>query len=83
MLVAAYEDQQWPIVPTDPIDAIKFHMEQNGFRQKDLAVVVGSVSRASEILNRRRPLTVDMVRAIHAAWSIPLSSLIGTERRAA
>jgi len=83
ILVAAYEERQWPILPPDPVEAIKFHMEQNGFRQKDLAGVIGSESRASEILNRRRPLTVQMIKAIHAAWSIPLESLIGAEHRAA
>ena len=54
-------------------------MEQNGFRQKDLADVIGSTSRASEILNRRRPLTVEMIKAIHTAWAAPLASLIGAE----
>ena len=83
VLVSAYEDAQWPILPPDPIDAIKFHMEQNGYKQKDLAGVIGSISRASEVLNRRRPLTVEMIKAIHRAWSIPLESLIGTEDRAA
>ncbi len=83
ILTAAYEDERWPIFPPDPIDAINFHMEQNGLKQKDLAGVIGSVSRASEVLGRHRTLTVDMIRAIHAAWSIPLESLIGTESRAA
>lgn len=83
VLVSAYEDRQWPMLPPDPVDAIKFHMEQNGFRPKDLAAVIGSVSRASEVLNRRRPLTIEMIRAIHAAWSIPLSSLIGPRSQAA
>jgi HTH-type transcriptional regulator/antitoxin HigA len=79
VLVSAYEGQRWPILPPDPIEAIKFHMEQNSLRQKDLAQVVGSESRASEILNRRRALTVQMIKAIHAAWSIPLECLIGAE----
>ncbi len=79
VLVAAYEDRHWPILPPDPVGAIKFHMEQNGFRQKDLAAVIGSASRASEILNGRRSLTVEMIRAIHAAWSVPLEALIGVE----
>jgi HTH-type transcriptional regulator/antitoxin HigA len=83
VLVSAYEEERWPILPPDPIEAIKFHMEQNGYKQKDLAGVIGSVSRASEVLNRRRPLTVEMIRAIHAAWSVPLECLIGTEDRAA
>jgi HTH-type transcriptional regulator/antitoxin HigA len=58
-------------------------MEQNGLRQKDLAGIIGSVSRASEVLNRRRPLTVEMIKALHRAWSMPLQSLIGSEDRAA
>ena len=81
-LIAAYEDRHWPILPPEPVEAIKFHMEQNGFRQKNLADVIGSESRASEILNRRRPLTVQMIRAIHAAWSIPLVSLVGPPEEA-
>ena len=83
ILVAAYEDSRWPILPPDPVEAIKFHMEQNAFRQKDLAGVIGSESRASEVLSRRRPLTVQMIRAIHAAWSVPLESLIGADDQAA
>ncbi len=79
VLVSAYEDEHWPVLPPDPVDAIKFHMDQNGFRQKDLAGIIGSVSRASEVLNRRRPLTVEMIKAIHAAWAVPLESLIGAE----
>jgi HTH-type transcriptional regulator/antitoxin HigA len=67
VLVAAYEEGRWPILPPDPVEAIKFHMEQNGFRQKDLAGVIGSESRASEVLSRRRSLTVQMIKAIHAA----------------
>jgi HTH-type transcriptional regulator / antitoxin HigA len=83
VLVSTYEDGRWPILPPDPVEAIKFHMEQNGLQQKDLASVIGSVSRASEVLSRRRPLTVAMIRHIHAAWSVPLASLIGAEDRAA
>jgi len=83
VLVAAYEEQRWPILPPDPVEAIRFHMEQNGLRNRDLAAVLGSESRASEILNRRRPLTVQMIRAIHDAWSIPLQSLIGGDAQAA
>ena len=58
-------------------------MEQNGLRQKDLASIIGSVSRASEVLNRRRPLTIEMIKAIHRIWDIPFESLIGAEDRAA
>lgn len=83
VLVAAYEEQRWPILPPEPVAAIRFHMEQNGLRNRDLAAVLGSESRASEILNRRRPLTVQMIRAIHEAWSIPLESLVGSGAQAA
>lgn len=79
VLVSAYEDEHWPVSPPHPVEAIKFHMEQNGLKQKDLAALIGSVSRASEILSRRRPLTVEMIRAIHRGWKIPLASLIGAE----
>jgi HTH-type transcriptional regulator / antitoxin HigA len=77
ILVAAYEDAHWLMLPPDPVDAIKFHMEQSGPRQKDLAGVLGSASRASEILRRRRGLTVEMIRAVHKVWAIPLDSLVG------
>lgn len=82
-LVSAYEDARWPILPPDPIEAIRFHMEQNGYRQKDLADVIGSVSRASEVLNGHRGLSVEMIRALNAAWSIPLEALIGASRQVA
>lgn len=67
----------------DPVEAIKFHMEQNGLKQKDLAAVIDSSSRASEVLNPRRPLTIDMIRSIHGQWGIPLESLVEAEQRAA
>jgi HTH-type transcriptional regulator/antitoxin HigA len=63
---------------------LTLHMQHNGrLRQKDLAAVIGSVSRASEVLGRQRSLTIEMIRAIHAAWSILLSSLIGAQDQAA
>ena len=85
ILVSAYEDGRWPILPPDPVDAIRFHMEQNGLKQKELASVIGSSSRASEVLNRHRPLTVEMIRAIHKELIIPLEALIGNgaDQRAA
>jgi len=79
ILVSVYEDEHWPIRPPHPVEALRFHMEQNGLRPKDLAAVLGSESRASDILNRRRRLTVRMIKDIHAAWRIPLEALIGTE----
>jgi HTH-type transcriptional regulator / antitoxin HigA len=82
ILVAAYEDAHHPILSPDPVEAIKFHMEQNGLRQKDLADIIGSVSHASEIMNRRRALSIDMIRDIHAAWGIPLEALVGAREYA-
>jgi HTH-type transcriptional regulator/antitoxin HigA len=76
VLVSSYEDKRWPILSPDPVEAIKFHMEQNGLRQKDLAKVLRSESRASEVLNRQRNLSMENVRAIYKAWHIPLESLL-------
>jgi len=83
ILVAAYEDAHWPILPPDLVEAIKFHMDQNGYTQKHLAIVIGSTSRASEVLGGRRALSLAMIKAIHAAWAIPLNCLIGMEKKAA
>lgn len=75
-LVAAYEREHWPIEPPEPLDAIRYCMEQRGYSQKDLADLLGSRSRASEVLNRRRPLTMDMVWKLHREWGLPAESLI-------
>jgi HTH-type transcriptional regulator/antitoxin HigA len=75
-LVERYEDDSWPIGRVDPIEAIKFHMEQNGLTRKDLAEVFGSASRASEIMNRKRRLTIEMVWKLSTAWNLPAESLI-------
>ncbi len=76
-LVEAYEAAQWPIAAPDPISAIKHVMEARGLRQKDLAALIGSQPRASEVLNHRRPLTLPMIRALSAEWGIPTDALIG------
>ena len=75
-LVAAYEDKRWPIDLPDPVAAIEFRMEQAGYGQSDLAKLVGSRSRASEILNRRRPLSMAMVWRLHKDWQIPAELLV-------
>jgi HTH-type transcriptional regulator/antitoxin HigA len=69
----------------DPVDAIMAHVEQTGLRHRDFAGVLGSASRASEILHRLRASTVEMIRAVHGTWAILLDSLIGSggEERAA
>jgi len=74
-LVEAYEEQHHKIEAPDPIEAIKFRMEQEGLKQKDLVAIVGSKSRVSEILNRRRKLTLEMIRNLHTQLHIPIESL--------
>ena len=75
-LVEAYEAIHWPIEAPDPISAIEHVMEARGLRQKDLAAVIGSQSHASEVLNRRRPLTLSMIRALSAEWDLPADVLV-------
>jgi HTH-type transcriptional regulator/antitoxin HigA len=74
-LVEAYEAQHYVIDAPDPIEAIKFRMEQEGLKQKDLVNIVGSKSRVSEILNKKRKLTIEMIRKLHKQLHIPVESL--------
>ncbi len=74
-LVEAYEEQFYKIDAPDPIEAIKFRMEQEGLKQKDLVDIVGSKSRVSEVLNRKRKLTIEMIRNLHKQLHIPVESL--------
>ena len=76
ILIDAYEREHFPIELPDPIEAIKFRMEQLNFTQNDLAQVVGLKSRASEILNRKRRLTLEMIRQIHQVLGIPTEVLV-------
>lgn len=76
MLVDNYENEKFPIGFPDPVEAIKFRMEQLGYSQTDLANVVGLKSRASEILNRKRKLSLEMIRQIHDSLNIPTEVLI-------
>ena len=75
-LVEAYEAERWPIEAPDPVSAIEHVMEARGLRQKDLAALLGSQPRASEVLNRQRPLTLPMIRALAADWSLPADMLV-------
>lgn len=75
-LVEAYERANWPIDAPDPIEAIRHVMTARNLRQKDLAVLIGSQPRASEVLSRRRPLTLAMIRALSAAWDLPADVLV-------
>ena len=75
-LLEAYEAKHHPIPAPDPIAAIEFMMEQKGFTRRDLEPVIGSRGRVSEILNRKRPLTLPMVRALSALLQIPVEVLV-------
>lgn len=75
-LIDKYENELCPIEAPDPIEAIKFRMEQLGMSQKDLSEVIGYKSRVSEILNRKRKLTLDMIRKISTTLSIPTQILV-------
>jgi HTH-type transcriptional regulator/antitoxin HigA len=76
MLVQNYERSREPLPDLDPIEAIKFRMEQQGLTRKDLLPIFGTSARVSEVLSGKRALTLEMVRKLHAAFAIPLESLI-------
>jgi len=76
LLIEKYEQEKFPIDMPDPIEAIKFRMEQMSYTQNDLAKIIGLKSRASEILNRKRPLTLEMIRNLHEKMNIPTQVLI-------
>jgi len=75
-LIEKYEDEFYPIESPDPIEAIKFRMEQMEMTKKELAQVIGYKSRVSEILSRKRKLTLNMIRNLHDKLNIPYESLI-------
>jgi HTH-type transcriptional regulator / antitoxin HigA len=75
-LVEKYENETSPIDLPDPIEAIKFRMEQLEYKQKDLAVIIGLKSRVSEVLQRKRKLNLDMIRKLHVTLGIPTEVLI-------
>ena len=76
ILIEQYENEHFPIGMPDPIEAIKFRMEQLGYTQGDLANIVGLKSRAREILSRKRNLTLEMIRQLHDSLKIPTDVLI-------
>lgn len=76
ILIDKYENENFPIGMPDPIEAIKFRMEQMGMKQKDLAEVVGFKSRVSEILNKKRKLTLEMIRKLNVTLHIPTEVLV-------
>lgn len=76
MLVEEYESRRWPIEPADPVELIRYVMDQRGLTRKDLEVALGSRARVSEILNRRRPLTMKMAWRLHQTFGLPADALI-------
>lgn len=76
-LVEAYEAKHAPVMPPDPIEAIRFRMEQGGLTVKDLVPSIGQPNRVYEVLNGKRGLTLEMIRNLHRNLGIPAESLIG------
>jgi HTH-type transcriptional regulator/antitoxin HigA len=75
-LIQAWEAEQWPVRKVDPVEAIKFRMEQKGLKRSDLAKIIGSKSKVSEVLNRRRRLSLPMIQRLHKHLGIPAEVLI-------
>ncbi|MGE6780695.1 helix-turn-helix domain-containing protein [Vreelandella titanicae] len=76
ILIEKYEDKHYPIGPSDPIEAIKFRMEQQGLTTRDLEAYIGSSGRVSEVLNRKRKLSLRMIKSLHEGLRIPYESLM-------
>jgi len=76
ILIDRFENEHFPIDMPDPIEAIKFRMEQLGMKQKDLAEAMGFKSRVSEVLNKKRKLTLDMIRKLSSILNIPTEVLV-------
>jgi len=75
-LVEAWERKHYPLDLPDPVEAIRYHMEQRGLEPRDLIPYIGSRNRVHEVLNRRRELTLSMIRRLHEGLGIPAESLI-------
>jgi HTH-type transcriptional regulator/antitoxin HigA len=82
-LVEAWERQHYPFDLPDPVEAIKYHMDQDGLQARDLIPFIGSRNRVHEVLSRRRPLTLAMIRRLHKGLGIPAESLIKQTRERA
>jgi HTH-type transcriptional regulator/antitoxin HigA len=80
-LVDVYENEHYPIDRPDPIEAIKFRMEQQGLSRKDLEPLIGTRTRVAEVLNRRRSLSIGMIRRLHDRLGIPAEVLIRPSRK--
>lgn len=76
LLIEDYETKHQPVPPPDPIEAIRFRMDQLGLKATDLTAYIPSKSKVSEILNRKRPLSLSMIRALHTGLGIPAETLM-------
>lgn len=77
LIVEKYEDEHYPILPPDPIEAIKFRMDQMDMERKDLVKILGYRTRVSEIFSKKRKLNLNMIRKLHHELNIPYESLMG------
>jgi HTH-type transcriptional regulator/antitoxin HigA len=82
-LIDAYEAEHYPMDPPDPIEAIKFRMEQQGLTRRDLEEIIGTRTRIAEVLNRKRGLSIAMIRRLHERLGISAEVLIRPSRRRA
>lgn len=80
-LIDAYESQNYPMDPPDPVEAIKFRMEQQGLTRRDLEAIIGSRTRIAEVLNRKRGLSIGMIRRLHERLGISAETLIRPSRK--
>lgn len=80
-LIEAYESKHYRLDLPDPIEAVKFRMEQKGLTAKDLVPMIGRINRVYEVLSRRRPLTLAMIQRLHSDLGIPAESLIKQPER--
>ena len=79
-LIDAYEAEHFPMDPPDPIEAIKFRMQQKGLTQRDLEEIIGTRTRITEVLNRKRGLSIGMIRRLHERLGISAEVLIRPSR---
>lgn len=82
-LIEAYESEHYPMDPPDPIEAIRFRMESQGMTRKDLEAMIGTRTRVAEVLNRKRSLSIGMIRRLHDKLGISAEILIRPSRRQA
>lgn len=80
LVIEDYERKNWPIDPPSPVDAIRYRMEIGGYTQADLGRLLGSRQRASDVLKRKRRLTMQMAWKLHREWAIPAETLIQPEK---